>query len=206
MDTFEASQSPSERTPLPQDIDLEQLATRLRAAGISLDKYGTGNAKTLEHLLSEVHEGESVLSTDNNDKLYREVNVLWVDVLCERSDGKVYLLKEDRQEFADGRIKRRELDSSIGEKLKPSEIPREAVGRALQEELGVKSVLTIHEAGYTEQTGPSDSFPGLENTYRMYKYVTLIPEEEFKPEGYVEYQADKTNYYVWSLLQNPESV
>jgi len=54
--------------------------------------------------------------------------VLWVDVINIRPNGDIYLLKEDRQEFH-GRLKpkRRKLQSSIGEKLKPGEDPAAAV-------------------------------------------------------------------------------
>ncbi len=185
---------------LPQDTTIDQLLERLVAGNIPVGDYGTGNAKTVLHLLSEISEGEATLTIDNGNNVFREVNVLWSDVLCEHSDGTVYLLKEDRQEFKDGRVKRRNLESSIGEKLKPSESPEEAVGRALQEELGISDATGIYRIGYDERTFIPDTFPGIESTYKMHKYVTVIPESEFQPQGYIEYQADKTNYYVWTQL------
>jgi len=53
----------------------------------------------------------------------------------------------------------------------------------------------------TEQhTHIPDTYPGLESTYFHYKYAVTIPSSVFKPEGYIEDQEDKTNYYVWELL------
>lgn len=190
------------RTTITQSISLDELLEKLVVGGVPVETYGTGNAKTIHHLLSEVNEGESVMFVDAKGTLTREVNVLWVDVLCELSNGDVYILKEDRQEFKDGRVKRRGIDSSIGEKLKPSETPEDAVERALQEELGVYETKSVNKIGYTERTFTPDTFPGIESTYRMHKYVSMIPESEFTPNGYVEYQSDKTNFYTWDLLHS----
>lgn len=121
-------------------------------------------------------------------------------MLCELSDGSVYHLREDRQEFKDGRTKRRQLDSSIGEKLKPSENTEVAVQRALSEELGVNNSQSLYSIGYSERTFMPDAFPGIEGTYKMHKYVSMIPETAFIAEGYVEYQTDKTNYYTWDRI------
>lgn len=198
----EAAKSPGARVTLPSDISFDTLMEKLITGNISVEDYGVGNAKTVSHLLSEINEGEATVTIDEANNIYREVSVLWADVLCVCSDGRVYILKEDRQEFKDGRVKRRNLDSSIGEKLKPSEAPNDAVSRALREELSVEEIDRVYDVGYNERTFIPDTFPGIESTYKMHKYVTVIPEKEFKPEGYVEYQNDKTNYYVWELLHS----
>ncbi len=198
-----ASATSEKRHSMPSNIPIDGLLDVLRAANIPIDEYGKGNAKTIEHLLSEIHEGEAIMTVGEQGAVYREVNVLWLDVLCELSDGKVYLLREDRQEFKDGRTRVRKLDSSIGEKLKPDEKIEDAAYRALQEELGIGIVESLYENGYTERTFMPDSFPGIESNYKMHQYVSVIPEEAFKSEGYVEYQPDKTNYYVWTLIHTP---
>ena len=185
---------------VPQDIDFNTLVEKLAGAHVPIEKYGQGAAKTIGHLLLEVNEGESVLTLDEKGKIYREVNVLWVDVVCSLANGDVYLLKEDRQEFKDGRVKVRNIDSSIGEKLKPSEDAGEGVVRALQEELDVSEVSGLYEVGYQERTFIPDTFPGIESTYKMHKFVSIIPEAAFVPEGYIETQSDKTNYYTWELI------
>ena len=194
--------SSSDRTTLPVETTYDQLLERLVAGHVPIEAYGQGDAKTIHHLLSEINEGEAVVTIDESNAVFREVSVLGVDILCKRADG-IYVLKEDRQVFKDdGRIKRRKLDSSIGEKLKPSESPEEAVTRALEEELGVKESSDIYKIGYEEKTSMSDTYPGIESTYKMHTFVTVIPESEFKPDGYVEEQEDKTNYYVWELLSS----
>jgi hypothetical protein len=200
MTNPEAERVTEEVTILPIDINLDQLLQRLLAARIPIDEYGKGAAKTINHLLSEINEGEAILTVDTNKNVYRQVNVLWLDVICNLSNGDAYILKEDRQEFKDGRVKVRSLDSSIGEKLKPFETIEEGVARALQEEIGVDKIDSLYDIGYQERTFIPDTFPGIESTYKMYKFASVIPETSFVPEGYIEEQSDKTNYYTWELI------
>jgi hypothetical protein len=192
------------RTDLDSDTDLDSLMGHLIGAGLPLEKYGIDGAKTVHHLLQEIHTGDSKVSFDTSGNVYREVKVLWLDVFCSLEDGQLYRLKEDRQVFKDGRanpVKRRNLSSSLGEKLKPDEEPEASISRTLSEELAI----TAEPAGVyfleTEQTlFTPDTYPGLESTYTHYKYVVTIPPSAFNPEGYIEDQEDKTNYYVWELL------
>jgi hypothetical protein len=168
---------------------------------VPLDHYGVGNAKTVEQLLSEVSQGESVLTIDQHNRLKRIVNVVGVDVLYETPEGEVYVLKENRQEFKDGRVRRRNVASSLGEKMKPLESPDQAAKRALWEELGIQTSEALYEIGHTKKTSFSETYPGIESTYTLNAFVAKIPENEFDPKGYVEYQGDKTNYYRWELLE-----
>lgn len=203
MDTHTETYSPRyERIPIPETVSLDELLEKLIQAGIPVEKFGTGGAKTVQHLLTEIKDGESVMSTNGEGRLFREVGVLWLDVLCKRGDGSVYALREDRQEFHDGRVKRRNLGSSLGEKLKPSEAPEDAVVRALAEEIGFAGETSeLYSFGHEETTRTPDNYPGLETDYHFYKYLTVIPEDAFRPDGYIEYQSDKTNYYVWERIQ-----
>ena len=192
------------RTQVPRDIDFDAFFEILADGRLPLLKYGQGPAKTVFHLLKEVQEGESSMSFDSKGNLTREVNVLWVDVFCSLSNGDLYRLKEDRQEFKDGRadnVKRRTLSTSLGEKLKPDEDPSEAVGRAIAEELGIEHGLQeVHYVGTEDTEHTPDTYPGLASFYHNFKYAAVISEEAFNPEGYVEDQPDKTNYYVWELI------
>lgn len=201
METPEIKHTTEEFITLPRDINIDQLFNRLLKARIPINKYGKGAAKTINHLLAEINEGESVITVNSSGNLFRQVNVLWVDVFCILASGDMYVLKEDRQEFNDGRIKVRNLDSSIGEKLQPSESLQDGVKRSLHEEIGVDEIDKICEAGYEEKTFIPDTFPGIESTYKMHKFETVIPETAFVPEGYIEEQSDKTNYYTWKLVQ-----
>ncbi len=189
-------------TRIPVDIDFDSFLAILINAGLPVDLYGKGGAKTVHHLLNEVADGESVMSVDTKGNLHRELDVLWVDVITIRPNGDIYLLREDRQEFHDRpEPKRRKLQSSIGEKLKPGEDPTTAVKRALGEELGIEDdPVSLHHLGNEQSDYTPDTYPGLTSSYRFYKYAAIIPDEAFKSEGYIEYQADKTNYYVWDLV------
>ena len=193
-----------QRILIPKDIDFDSFLTLLVDAGIPVDLYGIGDAKTVHHLLSEVADGESLMAVDSSGNLHRELSVLWVDVINIRPNGDIYLLKEDRQEFH-GRLKpkRRKLQSSIGEKLKPGEDPVTAVKRALEEELGIKQEITsLHHLGDEQKDHTPETYPGLTSSYNFYKYAAVIPDEAFVVQGYIERQVDKTNYYVWELVHS----
>jgi len=204
MTNPETHHTQDERTQIPHDIDFDAFLQRLIDARLPLLKYGQGPAKTVHHLLKEVQEGESSISFDAKGNLHREVHVLWVDVFCSLSNGDLYRLTEDRQVFKDGRadnVKRRTLSTSLGEKLKPGEDPEEAVERAIAEELGIENGLQeVHylETEDTEHT--PDTYPGLKSFYHNFKYAAVISESAFNPEGYIEDQPDKTNYYVWEKI------
>ena len=191
------AQPHSQADIIPQDISPEALLEILVKAGLPLNEYGKGAAKTVHDLFNEVREGESVMSVNDRHEISRHVNVLWLDVFCHLADGRTFVLKEDRQEFKDERMKRRPLDSSLGEKIKPGESPEVAAERALNEELGVSEYIGMYALETTQDSFVPDTFPGLKSDYTMHKYVAVLPEEVFVPEGYVEYQETKTNYYVW---------
>ena len=99
--------------------NIEELTQILLAHGVPVAKYGTGAAKTLEHLFEEFRLGECVLRSEEG-RIVRVTRVLCLDVY---SEGK--LLVEDKQVFlSDGRERRRALDSSMGEKMRPSRTGR----------------------------------------------------------------------------------
>ncbi len=189
------------RIAIAQDISIDELIEKLVAGNIPVEAYGTGVAKTIPHLLTEIRDGESLMSIDASGNVHREVHALWIDVVCELENGDAYTLKEDRQEFKDGRTKRRTLHSSLGEKLKPGEDPEKAVSRAIQEELGIEAEPRgLYYLGEERTLYTPDTYPGLETSYQFYKYVTMLDESSFNTDGYIEYQADKTNYYVWEQI------
>ena len=196
--------SPELRTdqwrPIPQDVTEQELASVLMAAGIPIQDWAQGSAKTVEHLRVEIEEGESQIDVGINGEIRRRVSVIWVDVLYPADNGDVYILREDRQVYKDGRVRRRQLSTSLGEKMKPNEEPTAAVERALHEELGVTATAGLYTLGAGKKTAHTpDSYPGLKSHFKTYLYAAVISTEAFVAEGYVEEQADKTNYYVWEL-------
>jgi hypothetical protein len=169
---------------------LEQL---LKMYGISVAEWGAGDAKTVSHLLKEIEDGESKLVA-KRDKLMRQLAIMTIWVY---SPDRSMVLKEDRQEFKDGRVRRRgHLSGSVTEKVKrDEEMDLAAVARALKEELGDCYVDSLRYIGADIQEENSMSYPGLTTVYKQAKYdVTL---SYANAEGYVEVQKDKSTFFVW---------
>ena len=124
----------------------EQTRARLEAAGINLSKWGKGEAKTFDHLLKEIRDGEMKL-IEEGGKLLRGVTVAIADIYYTDSDGNSFHLVEDRQEFKDGRMRRRNLPVSLSEKLKSSEDPDSSVIRGIEEELGIEGKIDTFKTG-----------------------------------------------------------
>lgn len=140
--------------------DATALARWLQTAGISLEAWGQGGAKTVADLWREVMAGETTLS---GDPPRREVQVAQVFI---HRDGRV--LMEIEQEIADGRRRTRNWPPS--EKFKHGEDARLAARRCLAEELGLDvSPDALCEEGelYTREVD-SPSYPGLLTLYRVH--------------------------------------
>jgi hypothetical protein len=95
-------------------IDLEN---QLMKYSIPIQYWGTGNAKTIEHLLDEIDNEECIIK-DEGGYLVRYIEFVGIRMLYKDKDNVTWLLKEDRQEFKDGRIRRRDMQSSVSEKMK----------------------------------------------------------------------------------------
>ncbi len=168
--------------------------------GVDTSAWGTGKAKTLEHLVGEVAKGECSLVTDETGELRRHIEVLAVDVLHRQDDGTYLHLVEAKQVFTDGRVRVRELPQSISEKLVAGETPGESLMRGLEEELGITQVLEAHDLGVSAKEAESESYPGLVTRTTVYDKVALIAEADFCPTGYQEVQSDKTTYFEWQIV------
>ncbi len=178
-------------------MDKHELVALLQRNGVDTSLFGTGPAKTLEHLLKELHEEETALIEDSTG-LTRLTSVLRIDVLC-TVNGKGYRLREDRQEFKDGRVRKRSfLSCSVAEKLKVGEKPNiHAVLRALREELGITYVSSATKVRTSTSEEESPSYPGLQARFTNHDWVVAICPKDFRREGYTEVQSDKTTYFVW---------
>jgi len=177
-------------------MEQDKVVALLRRHNVPVEVWGTAEAKTLGHLLAELEAGECRL-VEQGDSLVRYAAGAVIDVYCDGPDGRLKLI-EDRQVFRDGRSKRRDLDTSIGEKMKPDEHPQVAAHRALTEELGITVPLSLVPLG-TRRKGPvpSVAFPGLVTVYDMHRFEVTLPQELVRPDGYVEHQADKSTYFIW---------
>jgi hypothetical protein len=183
-----------------ETLSVERLAGLLVTAGVDISTWGTGSAKTVAQLLKEMREGESQVTFHPETGVQRAVRVAWVDVLYLDGHGNIFQLVEDRQEYRDGRLRKRQLPSSLGEKFKLGENPDDAAIRALNEELGVASFKSLHKIGQEQELYTPDSYPGLATNYETYSFVAVLDDPSFDPDGYIEHQTDKINYYTWEKI------
>jgi hypothetical protein len=170
----------------------QSLEEKLLSFGIPLSEWGKGSAKNIKHLQKEIDDKETVLK-EIDGELIRFVSVVAVAV---ENNGK--RLVEDRQEFNDGRVRRRGT-KRCGEKCIAGETSEQSAIRCLEEELGLDVVDTsklIFEKTH-EKTKMSMSYPGLKATYSTALYTYNMPDEQFKPDGYIEEQDDKKTYFIW---------
>lgn len=179
-------------------MDRNKVLALLTAHNIPYEKWGRGEASTIDHLVKQMSDGEATLEILPGHGLTRVAKGATVDVFYWADRVPLYL-KEDRQVFIDGRVRHRDLDTSLGEKMRVDEDPLHAAQRTIAEELALDpAVIPLRFIERrTKGPVPSQSFPGLNTYYVMYHFVTFLPRDWFRPEGYVEVQPDKTNYYVW---------
>lgn len=194
-----SSSSPSSWTSGFQGDCAPQLQAWLGRNGVDTSCYGKGTAKTVDDLLEEAKRKESRLDTGDDGKALRVVKVLSLWILNQRGQ----ILFEDEQILPDGRSRCRNL--ALSEKLIGDENWRDAVARAVQEELG--SILpslyevTIFDDTYKLLThrSTSMSYPGLTTHYLFHRVtakVTGLPEGSFstfeeRPGGQL------TSRWVW---------
>lgn len=202
-----AENSPKSIVTLDSSTTASELESHLNRADIPLVEWGQGAAKTVGHLLHEIHSGESGVSIDSErGTIERTVEVAWIDVLHLAKDGAVYALREARQEYADGRKRfRTTLLASLGEKMLQGEPPETAAFRALNEELGIPEPQSLHFRHTATELHTPDTYPGLQSEYQNHFFVATVSEESFNPEGYVEVQTDKINYYEWTVVRETET-
>ena len=183
------------------DIKCDVVALLVRHS-IPFEQWGTVFAKTLDHLVREVAESETLLEVNGSGKLVRKVRIAYVDIYCIAPDGKRLKLVEEKQIFKDGRERRRILDGSIAEKLKATETPNhDMVQRAISEELGIEMDVPVQTRGSRETMEDSPSYPGLAMQASHYYFDVELPGEHYKPEGYIEHQKDKDTYFVWKEIE-----
>lgn len=192
--------NPEGLASVSEQMTEDMLAALLESSGIDLDAWGTGDAKTITHLLSEINSGESHISVDANQGIVRRISVAWVGVLYFDEQGNVHQLYEDRQEYTDGRVRKRSLSSSLGEKFLPDEDPAQAAARALSEELGIREYVSLNALGSEQTAHFSDSYPGLKSEYDTHGFVAVVDGDSYSPDGYIEEQGDKTNFYKWKII------
>ena len=170
----------------------------LKSRDIPYKEWGTGESKTLAHLLAEITYGEAKLE-DEGDRVLRIVVGVGINVYF-RQGQRILKLVEDKQVFLDGRKRHRSLPTSVGEKIKHGESPDGAAERTMVEELGVIGVGLSNIGVEHREPVPSTSYPGLWTQNTIYNYETYLSPQHFHPEGYIEVQPDKTSYFIWQTI------
>ncbi len=177
----------------------EQLKNFLILHNIDIKKWGEGNAKNIDHLYKEIAEHETLLSFENGI-IVRSIQPLRVHVLY-NDNGRTFELIEQHQFFIDnGRGRVRNNPGAIGEKIKFGEPIKQALERAITEELGL--TLDPHNevvALPILKTEPkeSGSYPGIVSIQEIHPYEVFLTSEQFNPSGYVEAQDDKHTCFIW---------
>lgn len=194
--------SETERQP---KITIDTLKCRLADAGVNFSVWGDGNvsAKSIDNLLIEINNGEAELLVDKHGELLRQVNVIGVYVYYVSSEYGFLKLRETEQIFANGKRRTRDyLPHSMFEKMKPSETPEAAAIRGLREELGINVSLELFDYESSERIGESHSYPGLNTLYISHDFSVLLDDDQFKLDGYIEVQNDKTTHFGWERLHD----
>ena len=181
-----------------QFVSENDLADFLVTNGIPIDQWGKGSAKTVRHLYNEILEKEAFLSYID-DRLTRSIELVSAQIFYD-SPGGVLKLVEEKQIFKDGRARTRYLESSVSEKMKSGEGPRNSIIRGIEEELKIAiSMDQIEIDGNIDETEESNSYPGLLTHYKGYKYKINLRSHQYNPAGYIEHQRDKSTYFKWEI-------
>lgn len=182
------------------DQELIDLTNLLKQHDIPCDIWGTGKSKTINHLLDEIKNNESELKIISSN-LIRFIEFVGIKIFYTDEEGQKWFLKEDRQEFKDGRTRRRNIPSSVSEKMKSGEDPLISGIRGVREELGIKIYgHQLRKHRDLNYDGGSLSYPGLETKYKGHKFICELEKSQFNPSGYIEVQTDKKTFFVWNKL------
>jgi hypothetical protein len=182
-----------------EEFNLTEIEEMLKKWKVPYEMWGTGKSKTLKHLQNELDEEECSL-VETSDKLIRLIEFVGIKIYFKK-DGETFFLKEERQEFNDGRIRRRNIPSSVSEKMKFGEDPLIAAIRGIREELGVKIMgHQLTKQSDLHYDSGSLSYPGLETKYKGHKFICHFNDEQYDPKGYVEIQEDKKTFFSWVKL------
>ena len=171
--------------------DVASLRQWLDANGVDANAFGVNGAKSLTDLAIEVERGETTLALDDVTNAPRR------DVECSgcwsptRLHGRGRCWWRRRQEWESGRVRYR--NTPLSEKLLGNEDWRDAVRRAVDEELGgaidaTQFSLKVDESSVrrTEVDRESLSYPGLSSRYAMFTVtceVKGLPEPTTPVEG-----------------------
>jgi hypothetical protein len=176
---------------------VEELTNKLKEYSIPVEEWGTGEAKNVEHLLDEIR-GEECNVEDRGGYLIRSIEFVGVRIYHKDKDNVTWVLKEDKQEFKDGRVRRRNMPSSVSEKMKFGEDSLISAIRGIKEELGINveghQLIKMRDLFYNRG---SQSYPGLRTRYKGHQFTCFFNDDQFDENGYIEVQKDKSTFFKW---------
>ena len=180
------------------DINTESdLISKLIDYSVPVDCWGTGSSKNVRHLLKEILEEECEV-VEEGGYLVRYIEFVGVRVYYRDKNSEKWALVEDRQEFKDGRVRERNMQSSVSEKMKFGEDPVMSAIRGVEEELGIEisesQLLKRRDIFYDQG---SMSYPGLKTKYKGHQFTCWLNDSQFDKDGYVEEQEDKSTFFKW---------
>jgi hypothetical protein len=180
--------------------ELGNLIELLKKYDVPVDLWGTGKSKTVQHLLKELQGNECNIQ-EEGESITRYIEFVGIKIYYTDENDQRWFLKEEKQEFNDGRIRRRNIPSSVSEKMKFGEDPSLSAIRGIKEELGVEinqSQLSKHSDLHYD--GGSVSYPGLDTKYKGHRFICNFNDTQFNPNGYIEVQEDKKTFFVWNKI------
>ncbi len=183
-------------------FDVNNLAKLLDSFNIPIEKFGKGEAKTMQNLLDETSNGDCRLVISKKG-IHREVSIMRVHVIYYKNN-KSLILKESKQVFDDGRGRKRNL-LHISEKFSIEEEFEKVAERAVAEELGIESKIKQETRdSLSLDTLDTISYPGLERKPIFSDRIVFLTYDQFKEDGYTEYNKKTgiTTYFVWISLDD----
>jgi len=173
--------------------NIRQLDQWLIAKGIDTAIWGTGAAKPVEDLWTEIVNGESRIEDDPPLRVVHVVNVII-------RDGNRVLM-EGVQEFDENR--RRYRGAPLSEKMKPGEDYIGATLRGIEEELqvgpaNVEITRSSPEPQFMLRESPS--YPGLHTKYVVYTVevkIENLPDHDFWTYEAQSNKSDRVKRHQW---------
>ncbi len=181
----------------------KELHKILVSAGIDVDRWGQGSAKSLKDLWNEICEG---VTTIQKNPVMRIVSVTEIKI----KHGSDVLI-EVEQEFKDRRRRQRNILPS--EKIRRGESPFETAIRFISEEFSLDPhnahIISIPVKG-RQIISESPSFPSLITQYTIYTVeaeVEDLPDEDFwTEEKNSEQRGDPVRKHRWIWKSESETL